>query len=58
MQKLFSVLAAIATALSAVAGLLQAVNPKYAVLAMAVSGLISAVTPKLQEVWSAIAGTE
>ncbi len=50
MQKLFSILAAVVTVLSMLGGLLQAINPRMAIILMGVSGVISAATPALQKV--------
>lgn len=47
-SRIIGILAFIATILSAVAGMLEQINPKYAVILMAVSGAISAFTHKIQ----------
>ena len=47
-SRIIGILAFIATILSAVAGMLEQLNPKYAVVLMAVSGAISAFTHKIQ----------
>lgn len=47
-SRIIGILAFIATILSAIACMLEHINPKYAVILMAVSGAISAFTHKIQ----------
>ena len=46
-SKIIGILALVASGLSALAGLLEAVNPKYALIVAAVAGAVAAFTEKL-----------